>query len=106
MAIVATRWKPRFISTERLRLVPAVQIQKQQVASGFGFRLPVQLFSFIHDSFGDREGQSGRQAEGEREARTYKSTSVGHSTPRIPSSADLRGPLQVAHPVVAPSQWT
>lgn len=88
----------------RSNIVRTVQIQKQQVVSGFGFRLPVQLFSFIHDSRdrGARHGRPAGRGRGRSErrrgrdterARTYKSTSTGHSTPRIPSSADLRGTL-------------
>lgn len=58
--------KPRFtFHYQKLRSC-SVQIQKQQVVSGFGFRLPVQLFSFIHD-FRDREDERKERREGKRE---------------------------------------
>lgn len=66
------RWNHVSLSTTKSNIVHVVQIQKQQVVSGFGFRLPVQLFTFIHD-FRDREKErKGEENEkkGEGDIRT------------------------------------
>lgn len=55
----------------------SVQTQKQQVVSGFGFRLPVQLFSFIHDFRDRKDERKERRNKREKEKSWYKSTFMG-----------------------------
>lgn len=62
------------------------------MALGLGYRFSYSVLFMTSKTESERRvGSRGYGVERRRRGRTYKSTSVGQSTPRIPSLVDLRG---------------